>query len=223
MTGGLLQLVAYGSQDALLTMNPEFTFFKSVYHRHTNFSKFTNKIILGKKALFGTINNVNIPKNADLLDNLYFSIDLPSLNVIYERELYEEIFYIINNTSLSTATKFITKSEYKNLYNMLDNLVDFINEKQYYNCITKFTNSSNTANNMLAGLINTNNLIEENLSLTANVNVYYIIGKELLNKYELESILFKNFNNANTIQLGRTESILKMDFRDWEVRLGRVF
>jgi len=212
MTGGLLQLVAYGSQDALLTMNPEFTFFKSVYHRHTNFSKFTNKIILGKKALFGTINNVNIPKNADLLDNLYFSIDLPSLNVIYERELYEEIFYIINNTSLSTATKFITKSEYKNLYNMLDNLVDFINEKQYYNCITKFTNSSNTANNMLAGLINTNNLIEENLSLTANVNVYYIIGKELLNKYELESILFKNFNNANTIQLGRTESILKMDF-----------
>ena len=74
MTGGLLQLVAYGNQDALLTINPEFTFFKSLYHRYTNFSKVTNKIDVSKKLLFGTINNVNIPKNADLLDNIYIHL-----------------------------------------------------------------------------------------------------------------------------------------------------
>ena len=33
-----MQLVAYGAQDAFLTGNPEITFFKVVYRRHTNFS-----------------------------------------------------------------------------------------------------------------------------------------------------------------------------------------
>ena len=36
MGGGLLQLVAYGAQDVYLTGNPQITFFKVVYRRHTN-------------------------------------------------------------------------------------------------------------------------------------------------------------------------------------------
>jgi len=35
--GGLLQLVAYGAQDVYLTGNPQTSFFKVVYNRHTNF------------------------------------------------------------------------------------------------------------------------------------------------------------------------------------------
>ncbi len=38
MAGGLMQLVAYGAQDVYLTGNPQITFFKVVYRRHTNFS-----------------------------------------------------------------------------------------------------------------------------------------------------------------------------------------
>ena len=38
MYGGLMQLVAYGAQDTYLTGNPEITFFKVVYRRHTNFA-----------------------------------------------------------------------------------------------------------------------------------------------------------------------------------------
>ena len=38
MGGGLLQLVAYGAQDVYLTGNPQITFFKVVYRRHTNFA-----------------------------------------------------------------------------------------------------------------------------------------------------------------------------------------
>ena len=51
MAGGLLQLVAYGAQDIYLTGNPQITFFKVVYRRHTNFSLesienvFTNSLI----------------------------------------------------------------------------------------------------------------------------------------------------------------------------------
>ena len=38
MTGGLLQIVAYGAQDIYLTADPQITFFKVIYRRHTNFS-----------------------------------------------------------------------------------------------------------------------------------------------------------------------------------------
>ncbi len=38
MSGGLMQLVAYGAQDMDLTGNPEITFFKTVHRRHTNFA-----------------------------------------------------------------------------------------------------------------------------------------------------------------------------------------
>ena len=38
MGGGLLQLVAYGAQDVYLTGNPQITFFKVAYRRHTNFA-----------------------------------------------------------------------------------------------------------------------------------------------------------------------------------------
>ena len=38
MGGALLQIVAYGAQDIYLTGNPQITFFKMVYKRHTNFS-----------------------------------------------------------------------------------------------------------------------------------------------------------------------------------------
>ena len=38
MGGGLIQLVAYGAQNVYLNCNPEITFFKVVYKKHTNFS-----------------------------------------------------------------------------------------------------------------------------------------------------------------------------------------
>lgn len=36
--GGLMSLIAYRTQDVYLTANPEVTFFKIAYKRHTNFS-----------------------------------------------------------------------------------------------------------------------------------------------------------------------------------------
>ena len=38
MTGSLLQLSTIANQDIILTGNPQSTFFKNVYKRHTNFS-----------------------------------------------------------------------------------------------------------------------------------------------------------------------------------------
>ena len=53
MGGGLMQLVAYGAQDIYLTGNPQITFFKVVYRRHTNFSMESIQQTFNGNSVFG--------------------------------------------------------------------------------------------------------------------------------------------------------------------------
>jgi hypothetical protein len=76
MGGGLMQLVAYGAQDIYLTGNPQITFFKVVYRRHTNFSM---------EAIEQTWNGTSdgadgrctatISRNGDLVHRMYLELD----------------------------------------------------------------------------------------------------------------------------------------------------
>ena len=76
MGGGLMQLVAYGAQDIYLTGNPQITFFKVVYRRHTNFAveaieqTFTGSVDFGRKI------SCVIDRNGDLLHKMYLEIDI---------------------------------------------------------------------------------------------------------------------------------------------------
>ena len=71
MGGGLMQLVAYGAQDIYLTGNPQITFFKVVYRRHTNFSMETiTQTISGTPSSGGT-STVTISRNGDLVSSVY--------------------------------------------------------------------------------------------------------------------------------------------------------
>ena len=90
MTGGLIQLISSGNEDLILTYKPELTFFKKIYHRHTNFSKFSNKILFKENIKFGNKNEIIVPKNGDLLDNIYIKIELPKLKCKYKRNKYAE-------------------------------------------------------------------------------------------------------------------------------------
>ena len=76
MGGGLMQLVAYGAQDIYLTGNPQITFFKVVYRRHTNFSmECIQQTINGTSTLRTTESNgtVTISRNGDLVSNIFVS------------------------------------------------------------------------------------------------------------------------------------------------------
>ena len=80
MGGGLLQLIAYGAQDVYLTGNPQITFFKIVYRRHTNFSMECIKQNINGHSEIGItdVNNkgtVTISKTGDLLTSLYVKCD----------------------------------------------------------------------------------------------------------------------------------------------------
>ena len=70
MGGGLLQLVAYGAQDLYLTGNPQITFFKAVFRRHTNFAiQSVQQTINGNIKPDSQI-NFNISRDGDLLSNV---------------------------------------------------------------------------------------------------------------------------------------------------------
>ena len=77
--GGLLQLVATGRQDIYLTGNPQTTFFKQVYRRHTNFAVESCRIDFEGSADFGKIFVATIPRKGDLLNTLILEVSLPML------------------------------------------------------------------------------------------------------------------------------------------------
>ncbi len=80
MAGGLLQLIYIGTQDIYLTKDPEITFFKYIYKRHTNFSLDTSIENFQSMPGFGKISRFTVPKKGDLLKNITLNIKLPSLN-----------------------------------------------------------------------------------------------------------------------------------------------
>tara|TARA_E500000331_G_scaffold357423_1_gene419076 strand:+ start:3164 stop:4228 length:1065 start_codon:yes stop_codon:yes gene_type:complete len=71
MGGGLLQLVAYGAQDVYLTSNPQITFFKVVYRRHTNFSMEAIEQTFNGTAERGKRVTAQISRNGDLIHKMY--------------------------------------------------------------------------------------------------------------------------------------------------------
>lgn len=79
MSGGLIQLVAYGKQDLFLTHEPQITFFKMVYRRHTNFSievipqNFLHPLDFGKRV------TAIISRNGDLIRGIHVVVELPRI------------------------------------------------------------------------------------------------------------------------------------------------
>jgi len=71
MGGGLMQLVAYGAQDVYLTGNPQITFFKVVYRRHTNFAMESIQQTFNGTSGFGKTVGATITKNGDLIGRMY--------------------------------------------------------------------------------------------------------------------------------------------------------
>lgn len=94
MPGGLIQIVAYGSQDIFLTSVPQITFFKSVYKKHTNFAIENIEIPINSSLNFDKRIITNIPKLGDLIHKIYLKITIPEVNLDNPSKIY-------NNTQIS--------------------------------------------------------------------------------------------------------------------------
>ena len=123
MTGSLLQLASIGNEDIFFTGNPEMSFFKAVYKRHSNFSMENINIEFeGAKTLHFNSNTTlyaTIPRYGDLLSRMTLEFNLP--------EIKSEVPYkwitnlgssIINHVKVFIGPQLIEKieGEYIELY-----------------------------------------------------------------------------------------------------------
>jgi hypothetical protein len=81
MGGGLLQLVAYGAQDVYLTGNPQITFFKVAYRRHTNFALEAIEQTFNGNPSYGSRVTCQISRNGDLIHRVYLQVNLNDTTV----------------------------------------------------------------------------------------------------------------------------------------------
>lgn len=131
-----MQLVAYGEQDTYLTGNPQVTFFKVVYRRHTNFSM--ESVVQNLEGSDGNIlvnlNNTDrfnwkISKNGDLLSNLHLNMTMEcsysSISGIKSKSINDENCLCLKSNDCSTK---ITNLNNDNqvIWNPTHNIIDFI-------------------------------------------------------------------------------------------------
>jgi hypothetical protein len=77
-----MQLVAYGAQDVYLTGNPEITFFKVVYRRHTNFACEAIEQTFSGTADFGRKVSCPINRNGDLITKVHLKATVSAVSTI---------------------------------------------------------------------------------------------------------------------------------------------
>jgi hypothetical protein len=90
MGGGLMQLVAYGAQDIYLTGNPQITFFKVVYRRHTNFSMEAIEQTFNGSVGFGNRVTATVSRNGDLVHRMWLQADVKITNAANAANPYPE-------------------------------------------------------------------------------------------------------------------------------------
>jgi hypothetical protein len=77
-----MQLVAYGAQDVYLTGNPQITFWKVTYRRHTNFAMEAIEQTFNGQADFGRRVTCTISRNGDLAYRTYLQVTLPEIDAL---------------------------------------------------------------------------------------------------------------------------------------------
>ena len=73
MSGGIVQLVATGAQDAWLTGKPEVSFFRSNYRRYTHYASSVERQVIQGAPIAGGISTIRFEKKGDLLNYVYLT------------------------------------------------------------------------------------------------------------------------------------------------------
>jgi len=76
-----MQLVSYGAQDVYISGNPQITFWKILYKRHTNFAVESIEVTFNGQADFNKRVTAIINRNADLMYKTYVQVVVPQVGI----------------------------------------------------------------------------------------------------------------------------------------------
>lgn len=94
--GGVMQLVAYGAQDVYLTANPQVTFFKQLYRRHSNFAMEAVEQTFNGVPNFGKRVSATIARSGDLIYRVYVQATLPRVDLSLISDISGDQFRWLN-------------------------------------------------------------------------------------------------------------------------------
>jgi hypothetical protein len=111
MGGGLLQLVAYGAQDAYLSGNPQITFWRGLFKRHTNFAMEPFRVNMTGQAAWGTKHSAILGRHADLVSSAYIEVELGNDigSLIYSNKGRISAFNLIEYAELDIGGQIIDR------------------------------------------------------------------------------------------------------------------
>lgn len=167
MTGGILQLVATGKEDEIISVNPHITMFKTMYRRHVNFDKAESILTFCNNLTFGTSATCKIKKLADLVSALTLVIDLPDIDISYLPLTNKQLASILAEYDITwiysseNADVLITQEEFETVVGKIEyisgeltRLTDgMINDK--VDDLTKTINKDNEFTDVINNVTNT--------------------------------------------------------------------
>ena len=183
MTGSLLQIVSTDIKDIFLTIDPQITFFKIVYLRHTPFAIDLLEETFNTIPNFGEDGFCSLSKNGDLVSNIFLKIELPSV----------KISNIIDKDIIDNSNNSITFELY-NDNDTVDNLIKIYTDK-----LSNFNNFTSVSMIYWRDLYVLSNNITSNYSTIINyIDVKYSSQDDTqntYNKYINNEIINARINN----------------------------
>lgn len=224
MTGGLIQLVLSGKQDGYLTFNPEITFFKKVYRRHTIFGSEFLESFPEQEAEYNNRISFKLNNLGDLISKCYLEIELPELKFQESEQVSQLKINILNNLNKEIQK---WKSQYTNvksfcsieilLYQQLIKLLEStnINLNNLKNLTSRFNAKYKKEKDKVLNLILASDLLQMNLSayiMGLNKN---IIVDESIDINDNTQIYVSDLRNEITNYYNNMIKILKYYFTNY--------
>lgn len=208
MTGGLIQIVAYGTADVFLTGMPQITFFKLVYRRYTNFA--IENIVQKFSGIqnFGNTISCTLDKIGDLVNKMYLQITLPDVFLIdpnYQSDYTPQDAYEIQNLNTQYNEFKIIINYIYTFYREINSYISTINQNISLNNlfarvqqITNVYYSSNAYANLKMQYNNTYNRLNLINTFLPGTNFYDASGNYI---YEGSSFLNLRLSDIDIIRI----------------------
>jgi len=102
MSGSITQLVAIGAQDVYLTGNPEVSFFRSTYRRHTNFAHVVNRQVLQGAVNPSGMSSVKLERKGDMVSYVYLTKRNGLTQTAFNKTDIDHIDFLIGGQLIDT-------------------------------------------------------------------------------------------------------------------------
>lgn len=175
MTGAILQLVANnGPQNQWIDHDPQITWFKTVFRRHTPFSREMIEIPFDNKLDFGKTATANILRKGDLVYRGFVTFDLPELRAGFPNTKTQDIYHLIRNTVFSDPNFSDNLKLYNNQTPEIANIMKIIDDAE-----TRYETEKTRRLNILSDLDKYHDTVEINgLTNPNNINDPLFLEKD---------------------------------------------